>query len=729
MKLLFQNSGRVPSGRALGGTRYLAAIAHASILGCIFSTHASAQQEQDTTAIPLQDVMVSAVRATQKTPVTFSNVQKEELDRRNLGQDIPILLNFMPSVVTTSDAGNGFGYTGIRVRGSDATRVNVTINGIPYNDSESSGTFWVNMPDFASSLESIQLQRGVGTSTNGAGAFGASLNLLTEKIADTAYAEISNAFGSFNSRKHTVKFGSGKLNDAFELSGRLSLLKSDGYIDRATSDLKSYFLQGTYVGKTSTLKGLVFGGKERTYQAWNGIDKETLASDPTFNYSGMYTDEAGNTRFYENEVDDYSQDHFQLHWNERWNERWSSNLALHYTIGRGFYENYKEDADLAEYGMEPVVVGTETITESDLVRRKWLDNDFYGTTFSAIYKQSGIELIFGGALNNYEGLHFGEVVWSRYASASEPLDHYYDQNARKTDLSTYAKAQVSVGKGVSLFGDLQFRNVAYKTTVDGGKKVDETFSFVNPKAGLSYEIGTSHQLYLSYAKASKEPNRTDYENGTPKPEELHDFELGWRFNSTRYRVNTNLFYMLYRDQLVKTGEIDEIGAEIRRNVDKSYRAGIEVDAALALTSKFTLSPNVALSVNKIEDYAIVGEGGPVQLGDTEISFSPSVVSGMVASYKFTRGFYAALLTKFVGEQYAGNIDTEETRLESYSVTDLNLVYEIRPKRIFKAIVFNALVNNLLDAEYVSNAYLYGENYMSYFPQAGINFLAGATLKF
>ncbi len=729
MKLLFQNFGRVPSGRALGGTRCLAAIAHASIAGCFFSTQAFAQQQPDSTAVPLEDVMVTAVRATQKTPVTFSNVQKEELERRNLGQDIPILLNFMPSVVTTSDAGNGFGYTGIRVRGSDATRVNVTINGIPYNDSESSGTFWVNMPDFASSLQSIQLQRGVGTSTNGAGAFGASLNLLTDRVADTAYAEISNSFGSFNSRKHTVKFGSGRLNNSFELSGRLSLLKSDGYIDRATSDLKSYFLQGTYMGKTSTIKGLVFGGKERTYQAWNGLDAETLALDPTFNYSGMYTDEAGNTRFYKNEVDDYSQDHFQLHWNERWNERWSSNLALHYTIGRGFYENYKEDADLAEYGMAPVIIGTETITESDLVRRKWLDNDFYGTTFSAIYRQPGIELIFGGALNNYEGLHFGEVVWSRYASTSEPLDHYYDQYARKTDLSTYAKAQIDVTGRISVFGDIQFRNVSYKTTVDGGKKVDESFSFLNPKAGLNFTVNRENQLYLSYAKASKEPNRTDYENGSPKHEELHDFELGWRFNRDRYRINTNLFYMLYRDQLVKTGEIDEIGAEIRRNVDRSYRAGVEVDAAFAITSRFTLSPNLALSVNKIEDYAIVGEEGLLNLGDTNISFSPNVIGALVAAYRFNDRFYAALLSKYVGEQYAGNIDTRETRLDSYSVTDLNVVYEIKPKAVFQSIVLTAMVNNLFDARYVSNAYLYGENYISYFPQAGTNFLAGATLRF
>ncbi|HEY0092190.1 MAG TPA: TonB-dependent receptor plug domain-containing protein, partial [Flavobacterium sp.] len=400
--------------RAFRSTRYFAPIANAAIIAALlFPVISFSQAIPDSTKTKtelIEEVMVSSTRATQKTPVTFSNFSKKEIEARNLGQDIPMLINYLPGVVTTSDAGNGFGYTGIRVRGSDATRVNVTINGIPYNDSESSGTYFVDLPDFASSLESIQLQRGVGTSTNGAGAFGASLNLLTEKVSVSARGEISNSFGSFSSRKHTVKFSTGLINDHVEIAGRLSVLHSDGYVERAESDLKSYFLQGTFLGKSTTVKALAFGGNERTYQSWFGVDAETLATDPTFNFAGMYTDEAGNTRFYEDEVDDYTQNHFQLHWNEKISGSWSTNIALHYTKGRGFYENYQQDAGLESYGMAPVTIGEEIISTSDLVRRKWLDNDFYGMTFSANYQSTKLDATIGGGANNYEGQHFGEVV-------------------------------------------------------------------------------------------------------------------------------------------------------------------------------------------------------------------------------------------------------------------------------------------------------------------------------
>ncbi len=729
-------SGRCLTGRAFRSTRYFAAIANAtSVAAFLFAPAAFSQQtdplkpQDSTKTVNLDEVMVSAVRAKAKTPVTFSNLSKKEIERRNLGQDIPQLLNFLPSVVTTSDAGNGFGYTGIRVRGSDATRVNVTINGIPYNDSESSGTYFVDVPDFASSLESIQLQRGVGTSTNGAGAFGASLNLLTGKISETAHAEIANSYGSFNSRKHSVQFSTGKLDDHFEIAGRLSLLHSDGYIDRATSDLKSYFLQGTYVGKTTLVKALVFGGHERTYQAWNGIDAETLASDPTFNYSGMYTDEFGNTRFYDNEVDDYQQDHFQLHWNEKLSETWRTNLAFHYTKGKGYYENYKEDADFGEYGLTPLAIGDSIISTTDLVRRKWLDNDFYGLTFSADYSKDKLDLIIGGGLNNYEGAHYGEIVWARFASDSEPGDHYYDQNAVKTDFNIFTKATYRLTEKWSLFGDLQYRNVDYSTTVDPARKIDEQFRFFNPKGGVTYTLNEKNNLYFSYAKANKEPSRTDFENGSPRSEKLDDFELGWRYSSEKYRISTNLYFMNYSGQLVKTGGLDDVGNEINANVDKSYRAGIEIDATLKFIKKLTVSPNLALSTNKIKDYKIITETGLHNFGTTNISFSPDVVSGLMVSYDFSANFHVAALSKFVGEQYAGNIDTDVTKLDSYSTTDFNITYEIKTKSLFKSIVFTGMANNVFDKHYVSNAYLYGEDYVSYFPQAGINFLGGVTLKF
>ncbi|MES2577956.1 MAG: TonB-dependent receptor [Bacteroidota bacterium] len=685
------------------------------------ATFISFSQVKDTTKVnQLDEVLVSAVRVTTKTPVSFSNLDKKEIKFRNLGQDIPILMNYLPSVVTTSDAGNGVGYTGIRVRGSDATRVNVTINGIPYNDSESHGTYWVNMPDFASSVESLQLQRGVGTSTNGAGAFGASLNMLTDNFAKESTGEISNSFGSFNTRKHTVKFSTGLMNDHFEIAGRLSALNSDGYVDRGASDLKSYFLQGTYVGKTTLIKALVFGGKEKTYQSWNGIDGETLNNDRTFNSAGAFTDEQGNARFYDNETDNYQQDHSQLHWNEKISENWSTNFALHYTKGKGFYENYKEDADLADYGLQPV----GAVTTSDLIRQKWLDNDFYGTTFSANYKKDKLDVIFGGGWNKYEGSHFGKVIWARFASQSELGDRYYDDYAVKTDGTVFAKANYQITAQLSLFGDLQYRTVNYKANGVQADVVDDTFNFFNPKTGLTYDINANNALYFSYARANREPNRTDYEGGNVKPEKLNDFELGWRYVAEKVQFNSNVYYMAYKDQLILTGNLDDVGAPIRSNSEKSYRLGLEVDATIALTNQLIIRPNFTLSANKNTDLAVEGQN----YGTTDIAYSPSIIAGNILVYTPVENLHISWLQKFVGEQYMNNIELPAAKLADYFVNDLNVAYEFKPKSVFKSIIVTGLVNNFLDKKYVSNGYMY-DVYPYYYPQAGINFLAGLTLKF
>ena len=705
----------------------------------IFFTLFSFAQEQDSTKVnQLDDVLVSAVRVTTKTPVTFSNMDKKEIKFRNLGQDIPVLMNYLPSVVTTSDAGGGIGYTGIRVRGSDATRVNVTINGIPYNDAESQGTFWVNMPDFASSVESLQLQRGVGTSTNGSGAFGASLNMLTDNYATKANGEISNSFGSFNSHKHTVKFSTGLLNDHFELAGRLSVIKSDGYVDRASSDLNSYFLQGTYVGKTTLIKALVFGGTEKTYQSWNGIDAKTLNENRTFNSAGMYTDEEGNTRFYNNETDNYQQDHYQLHWSESISDNWSTNLAFHYTKGKGYYENYKEDAEMGDYGLLPVGV----ITTTDLVRQKWLDNDFYGTTFSVKYKDEKLDVIFGGGWNKYEGDHFGKVIWARYSSQSELGDHYYDDYSAKTDGNIFAKANYQLTNKLSFYGDLQYRNVSYKANSIETGLVNDNFNFFNPKAGLNFEINQKNTLYFSYARANREPNRTDYEGGNVKPEKLNDYELGWRFNSEKFQLNANFYYMKYKDQLVLTGELNDVGSPLRANSGDSYRAGIEIDATLQLSEKWFLQPNITLSQNKNEDFYFKRDGVLQNLGETNIAFSPEIIAGNRLSFMPIKNLQLSLLSKFVGEQFMGNIDSNLSKLDSYFVNDLNISYEIKPKSIFKSIMISALVNNIFDLKYESNGFFYtfDDDYsnppavttvegVGYYPQAGINFLVGLTLKF
>ena len=410
----------------------------------------------------LDEVFLSSVRVEKQDPITYSNLSNEEIEDRNLGQDIPVLMNYMPNVVTTSDAGAGVGYTGIRVRGVSSRNINVTINGIPYNDAESQGSYWVDMPDFASSVENLQLQRGVGTSTNGAGAFGASLNILTDSYKKDAQAEIANSIGSFNTFKHTLKFSTGLINDHFEIAGRASKVRSDGYIDRADSDLKSYFLQGTYVDDNTLIKALAFGGSEVTYQAWYGIDKETLESNRTFNPAGMYTDEDGNVKFYQNQTDNYKQDHYQLLWNEDFGGKWSSNLALHYTYGRGYYEEYEEDSDLTSVGLQPFTANGEDITTSDLVVRSWLDNDFYGSVFSLNYDASSWDVTFGGGWNKYEGDHFGKVIYTRFAKNKDPYEPFYTNSGIKTDFNVYGKANFDITEKLSGYADLQLRTVTYK---------------------------------------------------------------------------------------------------------------------------------------------------------------------------------------------------------------------------------------------------------------------------
>ena len=693
--------------------------------------------------VSLDEVLVSAVRVTTQTPVTFSNLTKEQFKSRNLGQDIPIMMNYLPSVVTTTDAGAGVGYTGIRVRGSDATRVNVTINGIPYNDSESQGTFWVNMPDFASSTESLQLQRGVGTSTNGAGAFGASLNVLTDNYSKESKGEISNSFGSFNTRKHTVKFSTGLMNEHFEIAGRLSAINSDGYIDRAASDLKSYFLQGTYVGKSTLIKALAFGGIQKTYQAWYGLeDPEKLENDRTFNVAGMYFDENGAMKFYDNETDNYQQDHYQLHWNERWSENWSSNFALHYTKGKGYFEQYREDEDFSDYGLNPIVLGGETIDVTDLIRRRWLDNDFYGTTFSVNYNKDKVDVIIGGGANKYEGAHFGEIIWAQYASQSEIRDRYYDDFSTKTDVNVFAKINYQLTQKWRLFGDLQYRNVGFTANGDETGLVDDTFNFFNPKAGVTYVLNEKQNFYFSYAKANREPNRNDYESGNPRPEKLDDFELGWRLSTEKTKLNVNGYFMKYKDQLVLTGELNDVGAPVRANSGDSYRLGLEVDATLKLTDKWFLQPNVTVSQNKNQDFVFQRDGVLENLGTTNIAFSPDLIAANRLVFMPFQNFQVSLLSKFVGEQYMGNIDAESSKLDSYFVNDLNASYEIITKKVFKSIRIDALVNNIFNLEYESNGYFYtyDDDFSNpgtvttiegtgFYPQAGINFLLGLTLNF
>lgn len=712
----------------------------------ILNLSAQEKTKDSTTVETLDEVLIQSIRVAKDAPIPHSNIKKEEIAKRNLGQDIPILLNYLPSVVTTTDAGAGVGYTYIRVRGSDASRVNITINGIPYNDAESQGTFWVNMPDFASSVESMQLQRGVGTSTNGSGAFGASLNILSDVVSKEAHGEINTSFGSFNTQKYNLKFSTGMLSNHFEISGRISKITSDGYIDRASSDLKSYFLQGAYVSENTLIKALVFGGKEKTYQAWYGIDAETLESDRTFNPAGFYTDDDGAIQFYDNEVDNYNQDHYQLHWNQRLNKYWTSNVGLNYTYGRGYFEQYKEGQDFEFYNFEPIEIGGEIINETDLIRRRWLDNDFYVVNANINYKKEQLDITAGVFYSYYNGDHYGEVIWSQYASTSEIRDRYYEGNGTKNEFTVFSKATYNINDKWSVYGDLQGRFIDYKTSGLTSDKVplavNETFNFFNPKAGLTYELNSKNQFYTSYGRANREPRRSDFENGVTKAEKLDDFEFGWRFSTKKSKINTNIYFMNYKDQLVLTGAIDDVGAPIRATSGNSYRLGIEIDANFSILENLRILPNIAFSSNKNKDFVSSRDGELVNLGSTNLSFSPNIVAANRLEYEPIKNLQLALLTKYVGEQYMGNIDSETSKLDAYFINDFNVVYTINNILFLNEVVITGLVNNIFNTEYVSNGYFYTYDDTwsdpdaittiegaGYYPQATLNFLLGVTLKF
>ena len=705
-----------------------------SLFSILFSLCSFSQEQPKDSVKSIEEVLISGVRAKDKNPITFTNVSKTQIAPRNLGQDIPILLNYLPSVVTTTDAGAGIGYTYMRVRGSDGSRINVTLNGVPFNDSESQGTFFVNLPDFASSLESIQLQRGVGTSTSGAGAFGASLNLQTKAAQQNSYAEIANSIGSFGTRKHTLAFGTG-LHNNFEMNARISKIKSDGFINRASSDLFGYYFDANYITKNTIIKAIAFGGKEKTYQAWNGLeDEEKLKNDRTYNSAGQYTDEFGNTQFYDDETDNYWQNHFQLHWNEKLTSKWQSNLALHYTLGKGYFEQYREDELFSDY----VLPDFNGNTSTDLVRKRWLDNAFFGTTFSLNYKTEKTDVIIGGAANKYQGKHFGEVVWTQYYVPNS--NKYYDNFGNKNDVNFYSKASQQLGK-LNVFADLQYRMVFYQANSIKFNDVNDTFRFFNPKAGITYTLNQASSIYGYFGIANKEPRRDDYESGSIKPERLQDYELGYKFKNKKTSLNINAFYMRYKNQLVATGALNDVGSPVFENSGKSYRAGIEIEGAIKIIPKVMLQPNLTLSTNKNKDFYFERDGVLTNLGNTNIAYSPNMVIGNALTYSPINTLQIALLTKYVGKQYMGNIDAEKSILPDYTTSDLNINYEWKINKGIKSIVFSGLINNIFDRTYESNGYFYtyNDNWsgpgistiegVGFYPQAGINFLAGMNLKF
>ena len=695
-----------------------------------FSYSINAQEVlKDSTRVQnLEEVIVSSIRVDDNIPIAYNNLSKDEISDRNLGQDLPILLNFLPNVVTTSDAGAGIGYTGIRIRGINSQSTNVTINGIPYNDAESNLTYWVDLPDFSSSIENLQVQRGIGTSVNGSGAFGASINILTDNISQDPFFESNNTLGSYNTYKNTFRFSTGLLNDVFEFSGRLSKIDSDGYIDRASSDLKSYFLQASYKKNNTLIKLLNFGGHEITYHAWNGIDLQTLEENRTYNPSGLYLDLEGNPQFHENELDNYKQDHFQFHWTQSMNKNLTSNLGLNLTNGKGYYEQYNEN-------------GSE-----DFITRKWLDNQFLVFNYSLNYQGNKNNLIIGSTYSEYDGDHFGETIWAQNSGDIEFTDQFYYGNGLKKDFSNFIKSVYQISSKLKIYTDLQLRSIDYKSSGSTSNVdqllVDKKYSFFNPKAGINFQNNKKNRFYVSLARAFREPTRSDFENNINiQPEELIDYELGWNFTSEKFYFSSNLYYMKYKNQLVLTGSIDDVGTPIRDNSGESYRKGIEIESAYVLSDKINISGNMSFSKNKNVDYVTNLNGQSVNLGDTEISFSPKLISSVQISYDPSSNFNISLLNKFVGEQYMSNTESDFSRLDSYTTTDLSIKYKFDKTSLLSDIVVTAMINNIFNVEYVSNGYYYtyddtwsDPNLITtiegtgYFPQATRNFLLGITLK-
>ncbi|MET0391834.1 MAG: TonB-dependent receptor [Chitinophagaceae bacterium] len=711
---------------------------------CMAASALSAQQQAAGDSVRvLIPVEVRAIRAGDKAPFTKTNLSKQEIEKNNLGQDIPFLLNQTPSVVVNSDAGNGVGYTGIRIRGTDATRINVTLNGIPYNDAESQGTFFVDLPDFASSVGSIQVQRGVGTSSNGTGAFGATISLSTNEFNPKSYAEINNAYGSFNTWKNTVKAGTGLIGDHFTIDARLSQVTSDGYIDRASSNLQSFYLSGAYTARRSTLRLNVFSGKEKTYQAWNGVPQSELETNRTYNSSG--TDRPGEP--YDNETDNYRQTHYQLFYNTEINDNWQFNTAAFLTRGLGYYENYKGGEKFADYGLPDLVIGGTAFEETDLVRQKWLDNHFYGQIFSAQYRKNKNTLTAGGGWTVYDGNHHGDITWAQYGVSNGY--RYYDVDALKSDINLYAKWQHDLTAAWSLFTDLQYRHVQHKMegfAANPSLFIDRKFDFINPKAGISWSRN-GWQTYFSYALASKEPNRDDFEaspTSQPQKETLHDFEAGVEKRAASWQASATVYYMLYRDQLVLTGMINDVGAYTRINVPHSYRTGIELQGSYVFTSWLNATANLTLSRNKIRSFTeFLDEYDPsfkwigqqsVEHRKTDIAFSPAMIGGATLTILPAKNIAFSLVGKYAGKQYLDNTQNEERKLDGFYTQDARAIVTLRGK-LFNEWKLIGQVNNIFNRKYEPNGYTYSyvydgtitaDNY--YFPMAGTNFMIGVNIK-
>jgi iron complex outermembrane receptor protein len=698
------------------------------------------------------EVIVTATRAASNSPTTYSTITSKEIEQLNLGQDMPYLLQSSPSLVTTSDAGNGIGYSNMRIRGTDLTRINVTINGIPLNDPESHGVWWVDLPDFASSAESIQIQRGVGTSTNGAAAFGASINIRTDDPESVPYGEVSASAGSFDTYKATFKAGTGLIKNKWAFDGRFSRIYSGGYIDRASADLYSYSLSGGYFGKNAIVRLMMISGIEETYQAWDGVPDYLLDTNRTYNGLGAYYDDEGNLKYYEDQTDNYRQTHYHLNWLQNLDKNWNLATALHYTRGLGYYEEYKTDQEFSDYQLDNPVIGNDTIISTDLIRRRFLDNHFYGFTFGLNYdSKSRLRASIGGALNYYQGDHYGEVIWAEFSPGLNKGYRWYESTGDKADMNLYSKLNWQVATKVNLYGDIQLRRISYSIEgIDNDLRdisQDHIYTFFNPKLGAYFNLDDRNEAYLSVGVGNREPNRsalTDANPSRPLPvaETLYNAEAGYKFSSRIIAASANFYYMYYLDQLVLTGRINDVGDPVMENVDNSYRAGVEFSMAIKPCKKLRWDFNVTVSSNKILDFTEYVDNlddYPNQvaneLGKTNIAFSPNLTGGSILAWEPVKSLNISLYSKYVGKQFIDNTSSEERKLDPYFINDILISYILKLKSI-RQLGFSLKVNNITNTEYESNAWVYryySEGaygvYDGFYPQAGINFLAGVEFKF
>lgn len=697
------------------------------------------------------EVIISAIRATDESPITYTIMDRSEIAEKNSGKDLPYILNSMPSTVVSSDAGAGIGYTGLRIRGTDLTGINVTLNGVPVNDGESHSVYFVDLPDLASSINDIQVQRGVGTSTNGAASFGASINIRTGDNNPEPHAGIRSSVGSFNTYNNTLLFGSGLLNKKWTVSGRVSSIKSDGYVDRASSNLKSSYFSGSYYGKTDILKAIILLGDEKTYQSWYGVPKDSLETNRTYNPAGEIYDNDGNfSGYYNNQTDNYVQNYYQLHYAHQFSNKLNIVSSAFLTTGKGYYESYKNNKDFSGYGFSDTIIGSDTITNTNLIQQKWLDNNYYGINLSTNYTSKKLKLHIGGGWSYYDGDHYGKIIWAQVATLGQYNRNWYFNTGKKSNVNIFVKANFMLSDKISLYGDLQYRRINYKIkgTHDDLNDISQShkFNFINPKAGIFYKLNKEQNLYFSVGIANREPNRSVYRDADTSQnissERLTDFELGYSYEKNSVMIEANIYYMDYKDQFVTTGKINNVGTSIMINVASSYRAGIEVIAGVKLLKIIDWKVNATLSQNKIKDFvSYVDNWSPPwgqkqdSLGTTDISFSPNAIFSSNISVSPVKNLKFSLFSKYVGRQYIDNTSNKQRSLNPYFVNNIIINYSIETNFI-KRIDLMLSLNNIFNVKYESNAWVYryiwedAEYEMNgYFLQAEFNFMLGVNLKF